>query len=234
MKKNVCSILAAGAVALASLFLFVSCSNEALLESDGSAGARSLVASVEEIKTLSSDLNPGYGKAVYFAGEFDESNNWTVAVRGTYEDGKWICNVTSDKETFEYKCLVGDWDAGETVVSTFEGLTELGKITTIFDYHGIYPSGYYAVSGRDVNYGDAVYFKKDGKISAVRGEYYDYFRTGYSISLSNAWVYHVSRQDNSFDYYDTTVYVGSYDLGENVYPTFANLTWEDSSNHIYE
>ena len=34
---------------------------------------------------LISTADPGYGQAVYFTGTFDEGENWTKAIRGTYD-----------------------------------------------------------------------------------------------------------------------------------------------------
>ena len=48
-------------------------------------------ASKEFQMELKSDLNPGYGNAVYFAGTF--SGNWQKAYRGTYSEEKGWTNM---------------------------------------------------------------------------------------------------------------------------------------------
>lgn len=156
----------------------------------------------------------------------------TVALRGTYEDGKWTCTVTSDNETFEYKALIGDWNEGETVEAVFEGLTELGRINVLYDYNTMV-SGIYSYSGKDIKYGDAVYFKRDSNPYAVRGQYVDFKHLGYKIILIKSWYYNFGYNILCHDN-DTVAYVGSYELGEKLSPVFANLTWEPGENHIYK
>ncbi|MBP3450367.1 MAG: hypothetical protein J6K22_07900 [Spirochaetaceae bacterium] len=64
--------------------------------------------------TLTATKDVGSGNAVYFTGAFDEAENWTKAVRGTWSDGNvWSVNVTGS--SFEWKALVGTYDWGETV-----------------------------------------------------------------------------------------------------------------------
>ena len=62
---------------------------------------------------ISSDLNPGYGQAVYFTGTFDQGNSWTTAVRGFYDNG-WYADVTA-ASSFEWKALTGSYELGEEV-----------------------------------------------------------------------------------------------------------------------
>ena len=70
---------------------------------------------------LFSDLQPGFGNAVYFTGTYDGAANWSVAYRGTYVDGKWVLDVPNGN--FEWKALTGAWNNGEKVEAPFDGLT---------------------------------------------------------------------------------------------------------------
>ena len=96
------------------------------------------------------------------------------------------------------------------------------------------PSGLYFCRGEFANYGEAIYFKRDLDSYAVRAEYKDKYRFGYKIYVQNGWIYKFGWQNGPFFDDDTIVYVGPYDLGEKIYPTFVNLTWESGENHIYE
>ena len=223
MKKflNVLSVI------LLSAFIVAGCSNVAEYETDTSV----IRAANKESVTISSDLNPGFGKAVYFTGTFYQGKDWNVAVRGTYVDGKWVCNVSSNKESFEYKALIGDWDLGENVKAEYPQLTKLGKADHLPGYQGM-PSGYFVYSAENINYGDAVYFVYDGYQYpyAIRGTYREKYLIGYCPTVYNVW----SLDNVELHFYATvTAYVGSYDLGETLNPTFINLTWEDGENHIY-
>lgn len=79
--------------------------------------------STETVYRIVSTANPGYGQAVYFTGSFNEGNNWSKAIRGTYDSslGGWYVDVTGSD--FEWKYLTGSYSAGETVSSPFSGLT---------------------------------------------------------------------------------------------------------------
>ena len=216
---------------------FTSCSDvedsDSVAFSNANSVSRSVARSaLENTKVISSDLNPGFGKAVFFTGTFYEGRDWTVALRGTYEDGKWVCNVTSYTKTFEYKALIGNWDEGETVNAVFTDLVELDEADILPGYQGM-PSGYVAYDASEINYGEAVYFKHASAVYAVRGKYYDYFNVGYCPILNNVWSAFL---DYGGFYISPKViaYKGSYDLGEKVYPQFTTLEWEDGENHIYE
>ncbi len=76
--------------------------------------------SVAPVVRISSDLNPGFGQAVYFTGSFNEGNSWTTAVRGSYDNG-WFAEVTSSS-SFEWKALTGNYDLGEIVPVSGYGL----------------------------------------------------------------------------------------------------------------
>lgn len=228
MKKFLNSIVAAAA--LVATVAFAGCSNS-VVDSNEAESSVSAARSAAATITLTSDLNPGYGKAVYFTGTFIEGKNWTTAVRGSYVDGQWTCDVTSYKSSFEYKALTGDWDNGETVAAEFTNLTKLGAAENLSGYQGM-PSGFFVYDGSDVAYGDAVYFFFDDNTYsyALRGTYYDKLVIDYCPTQYTTWLMPFS---NGF-YKTVTAYVGSYDLGEEVYPTFVNLTWEAGENHVYE
>ena len=230
--KKINSIMLATTVALISAIAFAGCAPATSIESAVSTSNASARTLVEESKTITSDLNPGYGNAVYFTGDFEEGKNWTVAIRGTYEDGQWVCNVTSDEESFEYKALIGSWEEGETVDAVYAGLTKIGTTGTLIDYNTML-SGVYAWPAKDIAYGQAVYFKKYSNNYAVRGEYVKNKVMGYKLYISEGWVHRFGYGVGSFED-DCDVYVGSYDLGETLSPEFVNLTWEAGENHIYK
>ena len=232
MKKLFNSFVLATTVAMISAICFAGCSGSTAfdaLEINGSSDSRTID---ENTKTISSDLNPGYGKAVFFSGDFNEGKDWTVAIRGEYEDGKWTCNVTSNNETFEYKALIGDWDAGETVEAEYTTLRKLGKANQLSGYQGM-PSNTYYWDAADIKYGEAVYFKHHFNSFAVRGTYKDIYAQDYSPVIYNSWVCYLNGQ-YFYAFYGAEAYVGPYDLGEKIYPTFTTLTWEAGENHLYK
>ena len=134
MKKELKSMILAAVAALACGFSFTACSDIAVAE-DGIANEDSRSA-VIYVRKMTSDLNPGYGKAVYFTGTFEEGNDQTVAVRGTYKDGQWSYTVNTHRKSFEYKALIGDWDEGPVVTVEFPGLRKLGKAEHLSGYQG--------------------------------------------------------------------------------------------------
>ena len=143
MKKELKSMILAAVAALACGFSFTACSDIAVAE-DGIANEDSRSA-VIYVRKMTSDLNPGYGKAVYFTGTFEEGNDWTVAVRGTYEDGQWSYTVNTHRKSFEYKALIGDWDEGPVVTVEFPGLRRQNISLVIRDsliHHSLKSSGY--------------------------------------------------------------------------------------------
>lgn len=91
----------------------------------GTSGSSSgtTTAAAGTYKLVSGD-SVGYGSAVYFTGSFTEGNNWSVAVRGSYDSSlsKWTCTVTSSSGSFEWKCLTGSYSLGATT-GTSSGLT---------------------------------------------------------------------------------------------------------------
>lgn len=229
MKKELKNMILAAVAALACAFSFTSCSDVSVAEAaDAENDSRSLVFWV---RTISSDINPGYGKAVYFTGTFEDGKVWTVAHRGTYADGKWTYTFKTSCVSFEYKALVGDWDLGETVNAEFSTLRKLGEAGNLSGYQGM-PSGIYHYDASDIQYGEAVYFKHPNSLYAVRGEYKEKYERDYSPVLYNSWIYNYSGV-MPYSFYNADAYVGAYDLGEKVYPDFVNLEWESGENHVF-
>ena len=188
--------------------------------SDGLSAKRSLSESAPS-KTanavIKSDLNPGYGNAVYFAGTF--AGNWGKAFRGTYSNENGWTLAVNASDTFEWKALTGAYDLGEEVSRTFAGLSYL----TQYPISGSNPSPYYI---GEVAYGKAVFFVGNENASvAVRGTY-----NGNSTWKCPA----ISNYGNSGYNTSYTVYVGDWSLGEAVYGTFENLTWAEGANNVYE
>ena len=216
MKKGLFKIAMIASVA----FAIVSCSNESdysdiaaiarndaavkighLEGGDGSAGDA----------TIYSDLNPGYGYAVYFAGTFN--GNWAKAYRGTYSEEKgWHLTVRTTK-AFEWKALIGSYDLGEVVNAKFEGLKYLGSTAV-------------GESNQDprwlkkVAYGRAIYFAGNTSPTvAVRGVNLDDY----------TWTTETTGDNSLYD-----VYEGDWALGESVHARYENLTWDNGDNNVYE
>lgn len=220
MKKVLLKFVAIGGLAL-SIF---SCSNDAdnsdiiKLAAVNSADTAETVetgvvravknsSSSTAVATLYSDLNPGYGSAVYFTGSFC---NWKTAFRGDYskKDG-WHISIETD-EVFEWKALTGPYKMGSLIERTFSGL----KYSKDVSAPAANPK-----CKMDVGYGNAVYFVGDKSPTvAVRGEY-----------VSGVWT--VERYDNSDVF---KVYVGKWAFGKKVGSVFKDLTWESGDNNVYD
>ena len=175
-------------------------------------------ASKEFQMELKSDLNPGYGNAVYFAGTF--SGNWQKAYRGTYSEEKgWTLTVYADK-AFEWKALTGSYDLGAVVSKSFMNLTYVAP-TTITGSNPV-PQYY-----KEVPYGKALFFVGDTNDSvAYRGT---------CLADNATWKLVGNPYNNSNAYslrYD--VYIGDWDLGEVVYNGFDGLTWAEGDNNTAE
>ena len=215
MKKTLLKIALIGSLA----FTIFSCSNDSDYSDIAEvAAANNSAVKAEQLAddvvasgraTIYSDLNPGYGSAVYFAGTFD--GNWGKAYRGSYSESKgWYLNVETEK-VFEWKALTGAYDLGNVVECTFDG----------FEYEATIPGGgsnpnpfWYA----DVGYGKAVYFVGSNyPTEAIRGTY-----------VSDHWTASISFSP----YY--AVYVANWDLGETVKAEFKGLTWDNGDNNVYE
>ena len=71
---------------------------------------------------LSATKDVGVGYAVYFTGAFDEAENWTKAVKGTWTEGNvWKVSVTATEGIgFEWKALKGS-DVEDEYVVTIKG-----------------------------------------------------------------------------------------------------------------
>ena len=217
MKKMLLKFAVIGGLALS----IISCSNDAdysdaakfASAADAAKSSKVVSEDVEAASTsatMYSDLNPGYGYAVYFAGTF--KGNWGTAYRGTYsaEDG-WTLTVETD-DSFEWKALTGSYDLGETVGRSFAGLRYLG--TTPVGGSITNPSWY-----SNAGYGNALYFVgNDEPTEAVRGVY-----------VTDHWTCAAIGESTSYD-----VYIGKWDLGYVVNSTFEGLTWETGDNNVYE
>lgn len=227
MKKYLKLIGIAGLAAMISAVAFTGCSNSLTDFSESTEDASR--SAYVNYQTIYSDLTPAYGEAVYFTGTFKEGENWTKAIRGTYVDGKWTCKVTSNYK-FEYKALVGSWNEGEVVECYYPGLKELGEATLLLGYMGG-PTNIYYYNGNDINYGEAAYFSHANKPEAVRGTYVESYSQDYSMTLYNSWLF---RKNYKYGpYVNVKVYVGDYNLGDEILPEFKNLTWESGENHVY-
>ena len=75
-----------------------------------------------ETVTLSVNCDVGMGNAIFFTGSFTGANEWKTALRGTYDEAtrKWIFEVPAG--SFEWKCLKGSYDLGESVTIEGSGL----------------------------------------------------------------------------------------------------------------
>ena len=165
-------------------------------------------------KTLVSYIDCGFGNAVYFAGDFEESEAFGKAIRGTYQDGKWVLDVTfPDEKYMNYNVYVGSYDLGKSVQGGFEGLVwtegDNKVLSTPFNRKSLY-------SPEKPDYGYAVYFTGtfDGANNwrrAVRGEF-----------TNGAWFY-VFDTDN-IEKFEYKALIGPYDLGEAVEYSYPGLS----------
>lgn len=165
-------------------------------------------------KTLVSYIDCGFGNAVYFAGDFEESEVFGKEIRGTYQDGKWILDVTfPDEKYINYNVYVGSYDLGKSVQGKFEGLEwtegENKELATQFSRKSLY-------SAEKPGFGNAVYFTGtfDGANNwrrAVRGEF-----------TNGGWFY--TFDTDSTDKIEYKALIGPYDLGEAVEYSYPGLT----------
>lgn len=232
MKKNFTKVLIA---ALTTAVLFTAC-NSNLAEEENSltiSNARNEAEVISSDSTsttyrLYSNLNPGYGYAVYFTGTFDEGKNWTSAVRGTYNNG-WYADVTASS-SFEWKALTGSYDLGEKVTN-FSNLTwENGSNHTVefsSDSSTLKePSNRYVLTRQECAYhGRTIYFTGtfDGGnnwSTAVRGNYDDSDQT---------WYLEVTSDNPNFEWKALTA---SYDMGEKTNDFNVDLVWDKGANHV--
>ena len=74
-----------------------------------------------ETVTLSVNYNVGNENAIFFTGSFTGANEWKTALRGTWNEGNvWTCTVPAGD--FEWKCLKGSYNLGESVTIEGSGL----------------------------------------------------------------------------------------------------------------
>lgn len=172
--------------------------------------ASGVAESVVETAVLTSDLNPGFGKAVYFTGDF--ANHWGYAYRGTYSEGQGWTYTVNTKNSFEWKALVGPYDAGSGVNRTFNGLT-FKDTTRVNNSNPVYYC--------NTNYGQGVFFASELEPTvAYRGTY-----------ENGSWTLKTHLDSASSFYY---IYIGDWSCGEVVNGYFKDLTWSDGPNNYYE
>ncbi len=217
MKKMLLKLALIGGLAL-SIF---SCSNDAdysdIVKFTGAnETAKSSKAAADDIDAASvsavlySNLNPGYGNAVYFAGTF--KGQWAVAYRGNYSEADgWTYTVRTDN-AFEWKALTGSYDLGVEVNCKFAGLRYLGSTSA----GGSNPNPrWYSTTA----YGEALYFVGHNvPTTAIRG-----------TLEGDHWTTPMTNGSTQYD-----VYIGSWDLGETVNSYFDGLTWDNGDNNVYE
>ena len=218
MKKVISSITAI-LLACVSFTLF-SCSDVASI-SDGVLIQRTeegleICENQPQQVTIRSELDPGYGKAVFFAGSVIDG--WSVAARGTYSsEAGWTYTLTADDD-FEWKALVGPYDAGERVYLSFDNLSYMG-------YCSVDSSNPNPRYGYDTGYGRALFFVGDiNPAMAFRGEY-----------INGEWVFDANSYYNgNSENTGFKVYMGDWDLGSVVYGYFKDLTWMGNENSYYD
>lgn len=168
---------------------------------------------------LTSNLNPGYGSAVYFTGTFNEGNDWTVAVRGSYNNG-WYANVTAS-EDFEWKALTGSYDLGEKVTD-FSALTwESGEnhtSTVKIDTNKIYVLSYPGIS----KYGCSCYFT--GTFDGVNN-----WQTAIRADLNSNYKFYsfITDEDGVFEWKALT----GWPTGDAANGDYAGLNWSTGDNY---
>ena len=232
--KKIMNKIMMGLISLSLASVLLAGCTSAFESYDGENVASSRTVSLNAVRIYSS-INPGYGKAVYFTGDFYEGNSWQTAVRGTYENGQWYADVKASG-SFEYKELTGSYDEGETVDREFEALTLIGKANQMSGYQGMPQSDYY-MTGDKAGFSKAVYFynKNAGLPYAVRGIYHERIAIGYSPYYDDVWV--LDDDDNFLKTKsytgDVYAYVGNYDEGEVLESKFTNLTWAEGENKKY-
>lgn len=210
MKKNMIKGVFAASIVLSML----SCNNiaDSTFVSDSVTVSRAsgVAESVVETAVLTSDLNPGFGYAVYFTGDF--ANHWGYAYRGTYSEGQGWTYTVNTKNSFEWKALVGPYDAGSGVNRTFNGLT-FKDTTRVNNSNPVYYC--------NTNYGQGVFFASELEPTvAYRGTY-----------ENGSWTLKTHLDSASSFYY---IYIGDWSCGEIVNGYFKDLTWSDGPNNYYE
>lgn len=160
-------------------------------------------------------VNPGYGYAIYFAGDFEGSERFQNAVRGVYDGEKWIYEATfPDDQHVNWSVFSGRYDLGESIKGGYENLTwtEGENLSS----EGI-SRWELLTSTEDPGYGYAVYFtgtfpEANNWTTALRGDYED-----------GAWTYTCSTQPEPKVFLYKAL-IGPYNLGNEVNYSYPGLT----------
>lgn len=213
-------------LSLLTAVLFAGCNANAGFEDDSSKfSAAGLSRSLHNGKISStvriySDLNPGFGQAVFFTGSFVEGQDWTYAIRGSYDNG-WYADVSAGSD-FEWKALTGSYDLGDKIMISLSDLVweagenHLQQVTE----KKIYVLSAPGYSG----YGATCYFTgtfdgADNWQTAVQNEAY-YTRT-------HKWYAFVTSESGSFEWKSLT---GFGYHGETYAAPFEGLNWAAGAN----
>lgn len=217
------------ALAALSVFAFTACNMDAgsenvesLAYNAGSTYCGSVAsASVKSSSIrIASDLNPGFGKAVFFTGTFNEGKNWTVAVRGSYDNG-WYADVTSSSD-FEWKALTGDYSCGaECVIASSNLSWEAGE------NHSVEVAGdcsiYVLTAPGSNRYGETCYFT--GTFSGAENWTVALHADGYSAKTHCYYKYVSS--SSAFEWKYLKGFGGH---GDAYAAPFEGLYWNDGAN----
>ncbi len=210
-------------VSLISSALFIACSPNSVIEDNvvevnTSEVLKSVSGNSASVK-ISSNLNPGYGQAVYFTGTFDEGNSWTTAVRGSYDNG-WYLNVHSSGD-FEWKALTGDYNLGQTVSISNSLTWESGE-----NHHETVNQQRIYVLSRPGNarYGATCYFtgtfdNANNWQTAVKADWFNYNDYNYYAFVTSS--------NDSFEWKSLS---GFGDYGKTYASPFNGLTWAAGDN----
>lgn len=185
------------------------------------ASSRAVAVNSHEFR-LYSDMNPGFGNAVYFTGTFAEGKEWKVAVRGTYENG-WYADVTS-YENFEWKALTGAYALGETVADFTQLAWENGSNHCAEVAGPAIPANRFVITGSGYNhYGQCFYFTGN-------------FQEGnnWNTAVNCSWLgwyknYAVVTADSK--YFEWKQLYGFGYHGEVAEAPYEGLSWRDGNNN---
>ena len=221
MFKSLKKVLSVSLVAAA---LFTACNPNAGIDANVSENnvdsSRSIISEVvTKSVRIRSDLNPGFGKAVYFTGTYNEDTAWVVAVRGSYDNG-WYLDVRASGN-FEWKALTGDYDLGESVLITDALTWESGEN----HFEEVTPNRVYVLSNPGyAKYGATCYFTGtfDGANNwqtAVSNETFSW--------STYKWYTFVTSESGNFEWKALTGFGGH---GDRYNAPFEGLNWVEGEN----
>ena len=210
-------------VSLAMAVLFSACNPNSGIEakSSGNADVSRAMELVTGAKRIVSDLNPGYGNAVFFTGTFEEGKDWTVAVRGSYDNG-WYADVHSSSD-FEWKALTGSYSLGDTVVVSNNLVWESGSNHS----ETVNKKRIYVLTrSGNAKYGANCYFTgtfdgADNWSKAIEADFFTY--SGYKF------VAFVTSESEQFEWKTLSCF-GS--LGATVSSPFNGLNWDSNGENL--